>query len=111
VYALRSFAPGDIIEECPVLIVPASEKPFLVETALADYYFRWDDDAALALGYGSLYNHSYKPNATFELHPKKQVIGIVAWLYIEANEEVTINYNGSPAYREPVWFDQHGDAK
>ncbi|MFN8331640.1 MAG: SET domain-containing protein [Saprospiraceae bacterium] len=39
-------------------------------TELHDYYFIWgeeDEQAAIALGYGSLYNHSYTPNADFIL--------------------------------------------
>ena len=38
---------------------PAAERPLLDETNLYNYYFTWQDQAAaIALGYGSLYNHS-----------------------------------------------------
>src|SRR5687767_889523 len=69
VVAERQFGAGDTIERPPVLVISADEAPIIRDTRLAHYYFEWGDDckqAAIALGYGSLYNHSYTPNARYE---------------------------------------------
>ena len=74
---------------------------------LADYYFTWGDnkqDAAILLGRCSLCNHSYEPNARFVLVPAQQTIEFIALRAIATGEEITINYNGDPANRTPVWF-------
>ena len=67
--------------------------------------FTWDDDhVAVALGFGSLYNHSYSPNARYEdWEPNKK--RYVAITDIAAGEEVTINYNGAAADTTPVGFE------
>ena len=77
-------------------------------TVLGDYYFVWGDDeeqAAIALGTCSLCNHSYRPNTVFRLNRDKLTIEFVAARGIEAGEEITINYNGDPNSKKPIWFE------
>src|SRR3954462_9837444 len=96
VVARRAFTAGETIERPPVLLVPASEAPLIRDTRLAHYYFEWGDDykqAAIALGYGSLYNHSYTPNARYEFREAEECLEFIALRDIEAGEEITINYN------------------
>jgi hypothetical protein len=60
VVAQRHFGAHETIERAPVLVVPAEEAPLIRQTRLANYYFEWGADcqqAAIALGCGSLYNH------------------------------------------------------
>ncbi len=72
---------------------------------LSEYVFAWGKKTvALALGYGSLYNHSYKPNARYE-DDGQQTKVYIAIKAISAGEEVTINYNGEPRNKSPLWFD------
>ena len=59
------------------------------------------DSTALALGYGSLYNHSYRPNAETLETPDELVI--TALHRIEPGEEIFINYMGTA--QDGVWFD------
>ena len=59
---------------------------------------------AIALGFGSLYNHSYTPNACYE-DVSGHMKNYIAIRDIQAGEEVTINYNGDANSTEPVWFD------
>lgn len=102
---------GSLIEICPVIIIPAHEVDIIHHTELHDYYFIWgedDDQAAIALGYGSLYNHSYKPNANFTLNLDDLTIEIIAIKDIEAGEEITFNYHGDPDAEDEVWFDETG---
>jgi SET domain-containing protein len=109
VVALRAFAAGETIERPPVIVIPKSEAPMIRDTRLAHYYFEWGDDcqqAAIALGYGSLYNHSYTPNARYEFRESEECLEFIALCAIEPGEEVTINYNNLGASAQsPLKFD------
>ncbi len=106
VFARRAIAKGEVIERVPVLVMTSEEYANgLSETPLKDYCFAWGvDQVALALGYGSLYNHSYKPTARYEdIAPATKAF--VAVRAIAKGEEITVNYNGRPNSRAKVWFD------
>ena len=108
VFAWAPIAKGALIEEAPVIVVPAPEIEHLESTALADYWFHWgrdEKDAALVLGTCSLCNHSYEPNAVFVPRPERQTVAFYAHRDIAPGEEITTNYNGDPTSRKPVWFD------
>lgn len=106
VYATRDINKGELIEQAPVILSPRSERRYLKKTILVDYYFRWSGrQAALVLGYGSLYNHSYAPNADFENNEDNLSIDFYAINDIKAGEEITINYNGEPDDKSPLWFE------
>ena len=63
-FATRSFKKGEEIERCPMLVAEEDRGDDL-ESGAEGYVFGWGDGrTALALGYGSLYNHRYDPNAT-----------------------------------------------
>jgi SET domain-containing protein len=106
VFAQRSFAEGEVIEEAPVVVVPASEVARLRETVLSDYYFVWGahrNEAALALGLCSLCNHAKYPNARFVLKRDLLEIWLLANRIIRPGEEITINYTGVSG-GDGVWF-------
>lgn len=105
VFARREIAEGEEIERVPVLVFPESALWCQGRrTALADYAFLWGrGTVALALGYGSLYNHSYRPNARHDDRPPRTKV-FTALRPIGAGEEITINYNGDPDDRDPVGF-------
>jgi hypothetical protein len=49
-----------IIEIAPVIILNEKDSKILAETELFYYNFQWGKKkTAMALGYGSIYNHSY----------------------------------------------------
>jgi len=107
VFAARDFHFEDIIEVCPVIIIPEDDIPMINRTSLYHYYYDWENkthEAALALGYGSLYNHSYKPNAMYVKDIDNNVIFIQCCRDIREGEEITINYNCDPQNQDPVWF-------
>jgi len=107
IFAARPIDGGERIESAPVVVVPRAQVAHLDATILGDYYFVWGEDkkdAAILLGRCSLCNHSYEPNARFVLVPAQQAIEFVALRAIKAGEEITINYNGDPANRAPLWF-------
>jgi SET domain-containing protein len=106
VFARRAIAKGEVIERVPLLVMTSDEyAKGISQTPLKDYCFAWGvDQVVLALGYGSLYNHSYKPNARYEdIGPSTKAF--VSIRPIAAGEEITINYNGAPGSRAKVWFD------
>lgn len=109
VVALSPIAKGEVFESAPVIVVPGEQSGVLRQTALSSYYYEWGDDAAIALGYGSVYNHSYRPSARFYLNPAELRIEFVALRNIQAGEEITINYNGEPDDLDPLWFTPHED--
>jgi len=61
---------------------------------------------ALALGYGSLYNHSHQPSARYEMDYDVDEIHVVARRRIKRGEEITISYNGDATDQAPVWFEE-----
>ncbi len=109
VFAAGAISAGDVIEVCPVLLFPKSQLAAVRQTMLDDYYFDWGDDDswyALALGYGSLYNHAYEPNADYGMDFENETIDFYALRDIAPGEEIFVNYNGAPGNRTKVWFEK-----
>ena len=103
VFARRLIRKGQVIETVPVIVLPAEEVGD--GSAMMSYCFEWGRGRmALALGYGSLYNHSYRPNARYDdVGPKTKEF--TALRDIEPGEEITVNYNGKPRSRTALWFE------
>ena len=112
VFAAAPIDAGAVIEICPVLLFPKAELASVRQTMLDDYYFDWGDDGewyAFALGYGSLYNHSYTPNADYGMDFENKTIDIYCLRDIAPGEEICINYNGSPDDQSRVWFEKQAE--
>lgn len=109
VFAAEPIEEGAVIEICPVILFSKAQLLHVRQTVLDDYYFDWGDDGeqyAFALGYGSLYNHSYTPNADYGMDFENNTIDIYALRTIQPGEEICINYNGSPEDQSRVWFEE-----
>lgn len=107
VFSDRHFSAGEIIEKCPVLLIPGSQLDHIYETVLGDYVYPWvekDEAAILPMGLGSFYNHSYAPNADWIQDMEELTQCFVALRDIEMGEEITVNYNGPPDDPSPMWF-------
>jgi SET domain-containing protein len=107
VFAGRAFAKGEVIEVCPV--VRLDPAPVGSLGALDHYVFKWGPDGktlAVALGYGSLYNHSATPNARFSPRTAKDDIVFRASRDIAAGEQILIDYEWTEedyaAFRAPA---------
>jgi len=101
--ATRDIAVGEVIEHCPVILIPVAQEDALEATVLGNYYFLWNDDFyAMALGLGSLHNHSYHANTIFERDFDGQLIVFKAAKPIRQGEELTINYNGETDDQTPI---------
>ncbi len=65
-----------------------------------------DDFVVLALGYGSLYNHSKNPNAKYQISKKEKTITFIATENITKDQEIYFNYKGSSSEKAPLWFER-----
>lgn len=82
-----------VIERCPA-IVYVKNTPVIEQTIFDHYVFDWDEThEALALGYGSLCNHSYEPNVKVDFEVLEKNIIFTARRDIQIGEELFINYN------------------
>lgn len=104
VVAVRRIVRGELIESAPVVVVPAGQMTQIDGTVLKHYVYDWADGVAVALGNGSIYNHSYAPNAIYTRRFDAHALEYTALRDIEAGEEILINYNGDPDDRTPLWF-------
>jgi hypothetical protein len=108
IVAGRRFSHGEVVDSDPVVVIPATQWKTVEDTVLGRFSFIWDEtkgSAAVALGRGSLFNHSYSPNVASDKQVRKRLIVFTALRDIEVGEEMTLNYNGDPRSREPMWFD------
>lgn len=108
VFATQPIAAQTIIEIAPVIVVPANQRYLLEQTILHDYIFSWGEqeaDAAVGLGYSSMYNHASPSNCEYVMHYDNLTISIVTMRDIEQGEELTINYSTQWDEQKPVWFE------
>ena len=96
VYAQIEIPKDSVIEICQLLFVDLKNVPHELEGYVYEYK---KNVAAVALGNGSLYNHSNKANASFSFDRKKQLLIITAKRKIHVGEEITINYRYSLAMK------------
>jgi|SRR5580700_3529543 SET domain-containing protein len=95
VFAGTPISKGQLIEACPVIPLSAGDEAKLGETALASYLFAWSDGshgACLALGLGSLCNHSTAPNAIACRCESETWMEFIALRDIAADEQVFVDY-------------------
>ena len=96
VFTRMALAENTIIEVAPVLVANAAERLLLEQTFLFNYIFSWgydDHQAAVGLGYSSIYNHSSPSNCEYVLNFEAETISIITMRNIAADEELTINYS------------------
>jgi len=106
VFAKERILEGELIEACPVVSLDdPKDRARLRKTGLVNYYFLWGDTrdhAAICLGWGSVYNHSFEPNARYEKAMQDSRMDFYALRDIEAGEEVVVNYNGASDDKTPL---------
>ncbi len=92
VFSKQTIKKGKLIEVCEILIVDSKE----IGSFLERYVFEFNKSkVALALGFGSLYNHQDNPNARCELDTKKMKLYFYSIKEILPSEEITIDYGYS----------------
>jgi len=99
---------GTIIETSPVIVMSKKDRLLLDQTLLHDYIFEWGlnkNQCCLALGYVSVYNHSYQSNCEYQMDYEEELISIKTMRHINEGEELFINYNGDWDNKKILWFD------
>ena len=107
VFTKEAIEKGSIVEIAPVIVMEKEDRRILDQTLLHDYIFEWGQDkhqCCVALGYVSMYNHSYQANCEYEMDYEKELMTIKSVQYIPPGEELFINYNGDWNNKKPVWF-------
>jgi uncharacterized protein len=101
VFARKDIKKGTTIETVPIIVFDNDE---CQGSKMATYVFEWTKKtSAIALGYGSIYNHSFEPNARY-YDGSNETKDFVAIRDIKAGEEITVNYNGHPKRKDKVDF-------
>ena len=95
VFAKEDIMEGEVFEECPILTLPIEKGE--VTSLLIDYRFNWPQgndwqEQVLALGYGSLYNHSNDPNAFWVSDIENRIFKFVSNREIKQGEEIFVWY-------------------
>ena len=112
VFAKRDIKKGELLHEAPVIAYPNEEHVHIEKTLLADYAFEYGiNHTCLLLGYGMLFNHSYTPNATYDINFDQHTFDFFAYTDIKAGEEITINYNGEVDNEDPLWFNKEDNGE
>lgn len=107
VFTTQAIPKDQVIEISPVVVLSAKDRKHIERTELFNYIFEWGKSrrkAAVALGYVSVYNHSYSSNCVYEMDFDEQTITIKTVRPIAKGEELSINYNADPNDSTEVWF-------
>src|ERR1700734_3422461 len=105
VFTAENIMENTVIEISPVIVMTKEERKLLDKTLLHDYIFEWGPDrkiCCLALGYVSLYNHSYRSNCEYQMDYEEELVRIRTMCFIKKGEELFINYNGDWNNKTPV---------
>ncbi|MCM3086866.1 SET domain-containing protein [Bhargavaea ginsengi] len=112
VFATCDINEGTLIHQAPVIAYPNDQHEHIEQTLLADYAFEYGlNHTAILLGYGMLFNHSYQPNASYEISFENQTFNFYAHTAIKMGEEILINYNGDEDDQELLWFDREEESE
>jgi len=109
VFTIESIPSGAIIEISPVLVLSQKDRAEVEKTILYNYIFEWGNtkgqQACIAWGYLSMYNHSYNANCDYEMDLEDEMMRIKTVRDIEKGEELVIYYNAEPGDETLIWFD------
>lgn len=98
VYALERASRGALIMCNPALVFP--HRDARIRGRVHDYTFQWKRGlSAIALGLGSLLNHSPRPNCIYLLDHEEQTIIFQAACTIRRGDELTIDYGAPTRFR------------
>lgn len=98
-YATRNFKKGEIIETSPILLIEKTDIGSIETTVLNTYVFEWTKNAsALALGHGSLFNHSPKSNVAYMNSFRTKEIFFITTKNIKKGQQLFIDYGYDPLH-------------
>ena len=98
VFATKFIYPDTVIERSPVIVIDgkvAYDNPVQDDaTHLGDYVYDWKDDrySAIALGAGSIFNHSFNPNVDWVQDYESNTIVYRSLVAINPGQQLFISY-------------------
>jgi SET domain-containing protein len=103
VFAKDKIYENEVLEECPFLILPINKGES--SSLFIDYRFNYPQDKewyhqVMVLGYGSLYNHSNQPNASWSTDEIRNVFVFKSTKDIEKNQEILVYYGGTDYWND-----------
>jgi uncharacterized protein len=107
VFTTKNIPANTIIEHSPVIPLTTKERKQIEGTKLYHYIFEWGTSrkqACMALGYVSMFNHSFEPNCVYEQDYEDNTMTIKTIKPIKKGEELFFSYNGDPEDKSPLWF-------
>lgn len=107
VHTIKSIPKGTVIEISPVIPLIKKDRKVIETTKLHDYIFEWGTtklQACLALGYVSMYNHSFDPNCEYEMDYEAHTMTVTTIKAIKKGDELFFSYNGDPKDQTSLWF-------
>lgn len=97
VYSTTAIKANTLIESSPILLIPHEE--FDTSSILDLYVYKYNKTtAALALGLGSLFNHSDTPNVIYQVNYKTNCIEFMTNVDIKKNTQLFIDYGYDVKY-------------
>jgi SET domain-containing protein len=108
VFATKSFKKGDLIEVAPIIVLDWKDTVLVERTLMSQYIYSYSiDTVCIGLGYTSLYNHSLRPNAEYDVDGDR--IEIRAVRAIKSGAQIKVNYNGDHKDKTPWEFKETKD--
>lgn len=98
-----------MIEIAPLLVIEGADAVWVSHYAkLGSYVFEHGQHSVvLGMGFISFCNHSYRPNAVYEMdYHNGGTIKLTARRKIKRGEQVRINYNCDPEDQTPINFEE-----
>ncbi len=95
VFAARDFKAGEVVEACPFVFTGKASGE------IHNMVYDFQGHSVLALGFGTLYNHSSNNNLTYVLDPETHCIVFSTKRPIKAHEELFSHYGDK-------WFSDRG---
>jgi SET domain-containing protein len=114
VFAQRAYVAGEIVECSPIQEIQSTwgDLPTEIQRMVYDWGVLTGNPQAqlqaLALGVGSLFNHSDTPNVRYHGDLPLRAIVFTAQRPIAEGEEITINYNDDIQPGNLNWFESLG---
>ncbi|MFW9876402.1 MAG: SET domain-containing protein-lysine N-methyltransferase [Candidatus Thorarchaeota archaeon] len=111
-FATDNIPKGKVIDTAHIILISKKDWNLIENTVISNYSFEWDDpkligeyESAISLSVSQFINHSYNPNVKYMYDYKNKCIKYITLRDISKGEEITVNYNGEPFNKNPVWFD------
>lgn len=90
VFAQENIPANTVIEECYAIVISDD-----VYQTLQNYVFHGEKNYLLAFGYGSIFNHSPEPNASYSVGNENSLIIFKSKRHINKGEEILISYGNT----------------